>query len=109
MKLWILNFLYRCFIPDHWIKLPEYDRKGDEFLLECIEKGYKPSITEYSFARLSIGGKNVWILNYPYAFGGVYDTKDEYLTETGNKKRCGSYVAVKFKKYLKKHGFLTVR
>lgn len=88
MKLTLLNFICRLLFPNHWIKIHKYSRALDLWLLKQIEMDTFEGHDNFT-CRLS--GKEVWFQNYPYAYGHIHGLPEVC---------CGSYVAIKLKKYL---------
>ena len=90
IALTVLNFLTRVTRPNHWIKLHDYDRELDQWLLKQIKED---TYVSPGYLTCCLGYTEVWVGNYPYSYGWVYPSY---------KRHCGSYVAVKLKRYLKR-------
>lgn len=88
-KLTLLNLITRITRPTHWIKLYPYDRELDHWLLKQIEED---TFEREGYLTVYMGGKEVWVSNYPYSYGYIYKYGGRH---------CGSYVAVKLKRYLR--------
>lgn len=93
IKLTILNFLCRVFLPSHWIKINPYNRQLDLWLLKQIKED---TFEGFDYLTAYLGGKEVWTGSYPYGYGYIWG---------GRKYSCGSYVAIKLKRYLQKKEF----
>lgn len=69
-----LQFLFR---PTFWLMNYPYDKKWDKQLNELMDKFEpefdRPSSIDGKIAIVKFGGCQVWIENYPYAYGTPYD------------------------------------
>lgn len=63
------DFLYRLLRPRHWLRNYPTSLVWDAFVLRAIAAGDVRRIDEY---HAMVGGKDVWVQNYPYAYGAPY-------------------------------------
>lgn len=60
------DFLYRLLRPRHWLRNYPTSLAWDAFVLRAIAAGDVRRVDKY---HAMIGGKGVWVQNYPFAFG----------------------------------------
>ena len=63
------EFVYRLLRPRHWLRNYPTSLAWDAFVLRAIAAGDIVRIGKYS---AKVGGKAVWVGNYPYAYGYPY-------------------------------------
>ena len=63
------DFLYRLIRPRHWLRNYPTSPAWDAFILRAIAAGDVRQIGGYT---AKVGGKFVWVENYPYGYGRPY-------------------------------------
>jgi len=56
--------------PLYWLLNYPYDKKWDKELNELLKKH---KIEIYDGFTIKLGDKSIWVRNYPYAYGILYD------------------------------------
>lgn len=70
----IKDFLFVLFRPAYWEMLEKYDENLDKRVLQAVAEGnirpYKmlSGIETYEYECI-VGGKSLWVGNYPYSYG----------------------------------------
>ncbi len=63
------DFFYRLMRPRHWLRHHPTSLAWDAFVLRAISAGEVRRLREHV---AHVGGKAVWVGNYPYAYGSPY-------------------------------------
>lgn len=63
------EFLFRFLRPGHWFRNYPTSLAWDAFVLRAIAAKDVYRIDVYTAL---VGGKDVWVINYPYAYGRPY-------------------------------------
>lgn len=69
----IIEFFKYLFRPSFWLQNTETDLVWDKKLNELLDN---EKIQDISYATVTIGKLEVWIGNYPYAYGSLYNRND---------------------------------
>ena len=91
----LMIFIETLVDPSHWIRLNNTDKEWDRRVRTAISEGYDVKLLSQFTAM--IGGRKIWVGNYPYAFGTDYLREQRH--ELPSRRTC-----VKLKRYLKSHG-----
>lgn len=63
--------LFRILItPGCWMRSRPTNKVLDAWMIQALKKPEFSKLSEYS---VFLNGKKIWIKNYPYAFGNLYD------------------------------------
>lgn len=65
----IKNILFRIVRPRYWLMSNTYSQAWDAFVLRAIADGDICRVCQYT---ANVGGKRVWVSNFPYAYGEGY-------------------------------------
>lgn len=65
----MMDFLFRLFHPSCWFMNEPYSKSWDGFVLRAIASGDVENCNAYT---AKVGGKTVWVGNFPYAYGTPY-------------------------------------
>ena len=60
------------FHSDFWIMQGKYYKPHDDWLTEQLKN---PVFSDLNSYTVDLGGKCIWVSNYPYSFGNVYNGK----------------------------------
>ncbi len=60
------SFFRYLFRPAWWAMIRQYNKAWDEYVAKAIEAG---EIKQDSSCWAIVGGKKVWVQNYPYGYG----------------------------------------
>lgn len=71
---WVLNALYRIIDPRFWITLSEVNWEYDRSLNIALTEHGVSKVEEFT---VHVGDVEVWIENYPYASGYLYQSRSK--------------------------------
>lgn len=82
-------------MPSFWIRIGRYSKYWDEIIRSLIDSKQEIDKESYNIHSIKIGEWKIWVSNYPYAFGYLYNC-DQLLP---SRRTC--YL---LKKYIEKNG-----
>lgn len=99
MKM-LSDFLYRLIRPNFWIQNYRTDYLYDDLLNKMLDK-YDIEIVDTFTVKIE--GIEIWVSNYPYAYGSNYGQSDKVLPRPRTRVRIQHMVTLaRFKQQLNK-------
>lgn len=92
-----LDILFALTHPAFYLSVSTSTQKQDDLVNEIIDKDLIVEVSQYT-AKLT-DGSEIWIRNYPYGFGSVYDCSpilDQCLPYRRTRKKLMKHLKEKF-------------
>lgn len=94
------DFLYRLIRPNFWIQNYRTDYLYDDLLNGVLGKSEIEIVDKFT---VKIDGIEIWVSNYPYAYGHLYHQGDRVLPRPRTRVRLQKMVTIaRFKQQLNK-------
>lgn len=86
----VKNLLFRLFDVRFWLQNQETDWEWDAELIRILDEG--PEVKVVSSAVVKLAGREIWVSNYPYAYGNE-DRVNYLLPSPLTRRRLRGYLA----------------
>ena len=77
-------------LPPYWVQNYPTNLEWDRTLNDLLDTN---PVVKFSYMTVSIGAYEIWVSNWPYAYGHIYGpSRVDVLPKVGTRKRLRNYL-----------------